>query len=972
MTMGHFAGGAAKATADSTLEWQKLWMMQKDADRNYELANKQFTWQAEESEKNRVWQAQMARAQEAFQLGVLGRQELMEVSKIGLEQMPNMTPQQQMDLTEQMKKMGSPLLGVFQNTVRRGLITNLDQALGIIDTFFKGDPSQPFNAMYVRESARAAATMMGEEEGAAFLADINASIELRQTDVEKWAAHKWDSSVAALDNVRANTGKIEAETAHLGADTARIFQGITFDADKHQFILDHLQHQSNLYELEEVRAALLNTEKSIQNQFLPAMLHAGLRELWAKVQGLENGNELFNRTVDLQVRQMAAATGRSEEDLRHLVATSIARDAIANGELDKLNATIGLLNSQAGQADATAALYGVQADVLGLGMQETRINIATQLVELGRGDLLEAVAGDLFEGMNWTDEQRDSVVASLRATADTRLSNNERQEVAATTLALAEADFARQRADTFETQRLFGNAMAERAADTADRHVDAVFQQIEQDAERIEIAWASQDLQKWIAEKNVDFASADLDLRHLIHEWNVHVGELAQGNIEREMDLKEAAQRFFEIATTRQLGQADAGLALDRARHIWTVASGSEQLRINWVHANAYAASVRQAGETAAAKANAPLSRTDMHEAVRQATTLDVADINRVASTVNETDGRLAAVSAAAAPRLHPQTGKPMVSDGVVDAVADPALVMSEAERLGINPMNYDNDVVAIAHVVTRRLEQDAATARSVAVANTLSYIRAWMGVPGAQYPIAEDLGYSEDDPIWREAFGKLPGMAYSHQAGDEATAYVMTETAGMGLTVGADGFLAPAASTLHDAAIEEFGEDAMARAGLHTPVETYRVMDQTNTAFQGQVSMVNEAAQHYSIFTGGRAFDVRDQAQRDNLDSHLTAKQASVNTLVEMMRGLPRGGGWLGSASTATIQAEGNYVSQVSNSLGIPLQTMAESGLINPNTMQIVNRDEFALFLFRHQQTVADQRTALFVVDSAYRVAGR
>ena len=458
--MALFAGSAASATNDSLLQWRQLWQQQDATNKQYDLAQQQMTFQAAQQRDQQAFQERLANAQNDFNLGVLERKELFDVSQIALDMMPNMTLDQQWSQVEALEQIGSPLVHIARNTVQASLFNNFEDAVSLVDSVFTAPLGTAFTPAFVRQAADAVISRsgMGEEEAVAFREELEAALTARQGDAEEWDNLGWETARTGLNQARANVLETQANVYNLNAQTQRIFQDTQFEADKHGFIIDSMDLQNQLMGLQVNREEMVNGN-------LPAQMAAELRNLNAQTKGLENGNELFNRTVEIQVQTMATQLGITQEQLRHDVATGMTRDAIVQGDLDYLRATIDYVGQQELESVARTEGLHVSAEAARLDMSNTRVSILTQLVEMGRPDLLTAVGGDLIAGLDVPEGERAQLLASLAETANSRLSNSEKVERANVQVAMAEARYAEWNADT----------AAERwqsDADRADRALD--------------------------------------------------------------------------------------------------------------------------------------------------------------------------------------------------------------------------------------------------------------------------------------------------------------------------------------------------------------------------------------------------------------------------------------------------------------------------------------------------------------------
>jgi hypothetical protein len=473
-----FAGAAAQATDQSLRSWRELWERQSAREQQQKQFEQTLTFQREQQLNQQAFQERLQKMQQEFQLGVLDRNEAFKIGELALEQLPTLDLDAQWNVANILQETGNPLAPLISNSIRQGLFDNPSQAIAEIEALFTAEPGTKFNPVRVRMAAdvyAARAGLSGPERDA-FFQNVESLVEEYNSGAEEIDTLKVEALRTTVAQGKASLAKTEAETARLDADTQAIFQGMNFEADKHQFILDNLA----------LNNALLKTQANIaqlQYLHLPQEMAANLRLLHAQAQQLENGSELFQRTLEHQVRQIAAAADLGEEEARHAVATGLARDAIVFGNLEQLRAAIDLTRAQTELVAAQAGLTEAQADLAILAGSETRISIMNDLVELGRGDLIRAVGPDLLTGLGLDDRAQAEVLDQLVEIANRRGDRQERIDEANAVIAMAQAN------------------VAERTVDARVRQEDATARQMESGArvaertEDIAVAMAQTDLE---------------------------------------------------------------------------------------------------------------------------------------------------------------------------------------------------------------------------------------------------------------------------------------------------------------------------------------------------------------------------------------------------------------------------------------------------------------------------------------------
>lgn len=430
--MSFFWGSAAEATDRSMKEWKALWDAEEAEKKKSEIAEKQLAMQQAQLD----WEKQRVDIMNNYNTGVLDRAEREAWAKETLRLMGETdNPEQQWGYYTALRDAGSMYASTALHSINNSLVSSPREAQQFLASVINAQPGTAFDPEWVRINADAMAGYLrleGKEREQYVQGYLDLATQLGD--------EKGEVDQLLLDRLRLDNNKLssdielnEANTSNLNQRTQEIATRLGWDAEKHPYELGILESQTSLLQSE---AAI----KALQADNMPTQILLQNRQLYASIQGQEDANRLFAETFDYQVRQMAAATGMQEEELRHLLATATVRDAIVTGNLDQLNATVDYIKAQTETEGYQQQLLGAQTDASRIANQSARIGIVNELVEAGQGALLAQVAPGLLSGMVG-EEQLPELVTALEGIANERLDSDLKLRAANARIAIAQADF---------------------------------------------------------------------------------------------------------------------------------------------------------------------------------------------------------------------------------------------------------------------------------------------------------------------------------------------------------------------------------------------------------------------------------------------------------------------------------------------------------------------------------------------------
>lgn len=494
-----FSGSAASAADESNQRWRALWQADQERKQREQQFSESMAFQKSQAQRAEEFQLNLERMRQEWNAGQADSQRQYEQGKWLAENIGNMDIGNAQGALDWLSETGNSWLSFAQSSVRTNLFKNPAEAWAYLDSVYQTPVGQRISIPTLNLALDAAGSMGGidPKELERIRKDYLAFAQARNSGAEEVDTIALEQSRTALNQAQANLVQTEAETANLDARTQAALQDMGFQAEQHPLIMQNLALVNSGMTLDNEGKLLANDALRIQNEYLPDQIQAALDKQYAETRSVENGNRLFELTLDDTVRTIKAQANISEEEARHLVATANARDAIVNGEVDRLQASIALLNSQKDQTDASAAQMRVQTDAISLSMVETRATIAQQLVEWGRADMLQAIGADLFQGMGFTEEEQANLISSLSETAKSNADLSTRRDIAAVQVAEAQAEVLTRTIDTqvaradeelrlvmgqadyqewqnsvAESQRQFENDLAERGMRVNERQVE--------------------------------------------------------------------------------------------------------------------------------------------------------------------------------------------------------------------------------------------------------------------------------------------------------------------------------------------------------------------------------------------------------------------------------------------------------------------------------------------------------------------
>jgi len=461
-----FWGQAAQSHDESKREWERLWQVEQERLSREKMQEDQQQFALDVELRRQNWEERMAEAERNFQLGLVDRNEQFQLGQEALERMSGMSMDQQWATVEWLERSGNPVSSLARQTVRSSLFQNPQEAVSLVDSVFSAPLGTKFNPTFVNIAVDVVAGMggLGEDVAEQLRKDVSTMLERRQAEGEELDTLGMDMSRAALTDARANIGLTVARTGsevvnqqHVSAQTAAIYQNIDINEEQRGLHLQILERTLADMDATIRIKGLEATAQEITNGYLPSQLSASLAETLARTQGMEDQHLLFQRTLDYVVQEMKARTGLAKEDLRFALATSLTREALVRGDHELLMANIDVLRAQEDDIRANTSLTGAQQAVLELGMDETRlrmnesrISMLSELTAAGDVELLTLGGAQLLRDMGFDDTTAARVLDQLTETASSKRSNALKLEEANATLALEEANFAR---DTAQDRR---------------------------------------------------------------------------------------------------------------------------------------------------------------------------------------------------------------------------------------------------------------------------------------------------------------------------------------------------------------------------------------------------------------------------------------------------------------------------------------------------------------------------------------
>ena len=476
IALGFLWGEAAKETDASRREWQKVF----DAEQAQKDIAKYQQQTIDVSNRQLEWEKRSQKLQNDYNLGVLDRNERTQWARDTMDLMKGSAPEQQLKYYQALRDAGSMYAPTALATITTGLQTTPDKAAAFLSTVTNAEPGTAFDTDLVRINAQAMANYMGKTGK-----DAEAYVQGYVDQATQLKSDKGTVDQAKVENLKLQNSELSsridqnaAQTSLISQQEKNLAQDAGFAAETHPLEIKKLQNTNEALRLD-------NVQKDLVNGKLPDQLEANIADTWASVQGKADAHEVFAKTLDYTVRQAAAATGLAEEDLRFTVATASVREALAQGNLDQVRATVDYIHEQT-QTEAFQRDYlSAQTSAVVLGMQATQVGIIQDLVKNGNGDLLTELAPKLLDGLVAPD-RRDNLVSSLQDIAGTNLSTDQKAATANARIATENAEFAEQtHIDRVKQQAAAakgGEAQADLLALQADTFMEGF--QLDQEAKR--------------------------------------------------------------------------------------------------------------------------------------------------------------------------------------------------------------------------------------------------------------------------------------------------------------------------------------------------------------------------------------------------------------------------------------------------------------------------------------------------------
>jgi len=437
MALGLFAGASAEATSRQLLELRRQRLAEEQAQRQYELQQRQLQLQEQQLE----WEKESQRLYEQFQLGVIDRQERERFALKTIELMRETAdPQRRLIMWQSLDRMGSPYAGLAEGLLSDSLVDDPQQAFAYLQSLANAEPGQGFDVNVTRVYAKSAADFMGlsGQEADDFVqsyVDLANDLNANKETVDQ---AKLDMARLGVQNLAAEIEQKQTQTARLRQEMDHADQRLAMELEMFPIVRDQALAMRDIYRAEAVQAELIAGN-------MPYQIQLQNRLMWEQIRGEENRNKLFEATFDYQVSIMESEMNIKKEEARHLLATSHIRDALVQGDLDRVQATVDLLKAQTATEQAQAAHLGVQTEATRIANRNALIGSVLELVRTGGGAMVEQFAPQLLEGLVPPD-LLPSLVDDLKRIADLRLDADLKAVEASTRIALVEADVAEQTA----------------------------------------------------------------------------------------------------------------------------------------------------------------------------------------------------------------------------------------------------------------------------------------------------------------------------------------------------------------------------------------------------------------------------------------------------------------------------------------------------------------------------------------------
>ena len=431
---GLFSGAAAEKTNESLLEWKKLFALEEANQRTADLQERQLGIQQAQLD----WDKERQRLIDQYNLGVIERGERERFAQTTIELMKDdrTSAEQRYTYWRSLSDMGSMYAPTAEALLKDRLMVTPREGLSLLNQVANAKPGDMFDRTFVQMSATAVAQSQGwdQEQTQDYVDNYMAILDGLESGKEQMDQALLDEATLKNNQLAATIEATEANTALTQTQTQAIATELGWKAEDRPYELRILASQAGLLETQQFVEAFKANK-------MPEEWEAQNRLLWAEISKAENANQLFESTFKYQVRQVAAAAQISEEEARYLVATSGIRDALAQGELDRVRATTDLINQQVLSEKANTDLLWGQVDALSVEQTSTKVGIIGALVESGNSALLRELAPDLLAGIVGEDRVA-GLVDSLGSIASQNLESDQKLAAANATMAHWQAEYA--------------------------------------------------------------------------------------------------------------------------------------------------------------------------------------------------------------------------------------------------------------------------------------------------------------------------------------------------------------------------------------------------------------------------------------------------------------------------------------------------------------------------------------------------
>lgn len=427
-----FAGAGAQAYDQSLKQWRQLFQEQEQFDAQMDMREQEL-----EVTKDRYdWEKEFNQMQLDFQEKEFDANRLSNWYDNAMAAWPNMTSGERLALVENFNQMDTsynPNLMSGYSTLLQSQVRDTmspQAAKGYLANIF----NQPLGTRVPEWLANEALRVLADDpEYDSIKAQVDAFVGGNAEEWEQVRNNEWTQAQLETDRARVDIANVAGDTDLAAAQAASIYQDMEIDAELRPVILAQETSRRDILQNQAV-------QEGIRAGRLDEQITASLSETYASIRGMDNEDELFNATFEDVVSQISSEAGISAANASYLVATETARIALANGDVERMLATVDQIRMQTEAIEADIELTGVRMESEKLAMTEARVRIAQDLVANGDVELLNAVAPDLL-GTVVGEDAAAALTADLAEIAQSNRSDEQKLYDTNLRVSMAQAEY---------------------------------------------------------------------------------------------------------------------------------------------------------------------------------------------------------------------------------------------------------------------------------------------------------------------------------------------------------------------------------------------------------------------------------------------------------------------------------------------------------------------------------------------------